>query len=58
MEKGINSSLMEWFEDDIEAVEEFSELYSIIPQIDEEDLSDLEEDVLSDLEDEEEDMDF
>lgn len=48
---------MEWFEDD-EAVEEFEEIYSIIPQIDEEDLSDLEEDMLTDLDDEEEDLDF
>ena len=48
---------MEWFDDE-EAVEEFDELYSIVPHIDEEDLSDLEEDLLSDLEDEEEDLDF
>ena len=48
---------MEWFDDE-EAVEEFDELYSIITHIDEEDLSDLEEDLLSDLEDEEEDLDF
>ena len=48
---------MEWFDDE-EAVEEFDELYSIVTHIDEEDLSDLEEDVLSDLEDEEEDLDF
>ena len=48
---------MEWFDDD-EAVEEFDELYSIVTHIDEEDLSDLEEDLLSDLEDEEEDLDF
>ena len=33
-------------------------LYSIVTHIDEEDLSDLEEDLLSDLEDEEEDLDF
>ena len=32
--------------------------YSIVTHIDEEDLSDLEEDLLSDLEDEEEDLDF
>ena len=55
--KRINSSLMEWFDDE-EAVEEFDELYSIVTHIDEEDLSDLEEDLLSDLEDEEEDLDF
>lgn len=48
---------MEWFDDE-EAVEEFDELYSIFTHIDEEDLSDLEEDLLSDLEDEEEDLDF
>ncbi|MCI7454027.1 MAG: hypothetical protein MSA93_01800 [Spirochaetales bacterium] len=48
---------MEWFDDE-EAVEEFDELYSIVTHIDEEDLSDLEEDLLSDLEDEEEDLDF
>lgn len=48
---------MEWFDDE-EAVEEFDELYSIVTYIDEEDLSDLEEDLLSDLEDEEEDLDF
>ena len=48
---------MEWFDDE-EAVEEFAELYSIVTHIDEEDLSDLEEDLLSDLEDEEEDLDF
>ena len=48
---------MEWFNDE-EAVEEFDELYSIVTHIDEEDLSDLEEDLLSDLEDEEEDLDF
>ena len=48
---------MEWVDDE-EAVEEFDELYSIVTHIDEEDLSDLEEDLLSDLEDEEEDLDF
>ena len=48
---------MEWFDDE-EAVEEFDELYSIVTHIDEEDLSDLEEDLLSNLEDEEEDLDF
>lgn len=48
---------MEWFDDE-EAMEEFDELYSIVTHIDEEDLSDLEEDLLSDLEDEEEDLDF
>ena len=48
---------MEWFDDE-EAVEEFDEHYSIVTHIDEEDLSDLEEDLLSDLEDEEEDLDF
>ena len=48
---------MEWFDDE-EAVEECDELYSIVTHIDEEDLSDLEEDLLSDLEDEEEDLDF
>ena len=48
---------MDWFDDE-EAVEEFDELYSIVTHIDEEDLSDLEEDLLSDLEDEEEDLDF
>ena len=48
---------MEWFDDE-EAVEEFDELYSIVTHIDEEDLSDMEEDLLSDLEDEEEDLDF
>ena len=48
---------MEWFDEE-EAVEEFDELYSIVTHIDEEDLSDLEEDLLSDLEDEEEDLDF
>ena len=48
---------MEWFDDE-EAVEEFDELYSIVTHNDEEDLSDLEEDLLSDLEDEEEDLDF
>ena len=48
---------MEWFDDE-EAVEELDELYSIVTHIDEEDLSDLEEDLLSDLEDEEEDLDF
>lgn len=48
---------MEWFDDE-EAVEEFDELYSIVTHINEEDLSDLEEDLLSDLEDEEEDLDF
>ena len=48
---------MEWFDDE-EAVEEFDELYSIVTHIDEEDLSDLEEDLLSDLEDEEEYLDF
>ena len=48
---------MEWFDDE-EAVEEFDELYSIVTHIDEEDLSYLEEDLLSDLEDEEEDLDF
>ena len=48
---------MEWFDDE-EALEEFDELYSIVTHIDEEDLSDLEEDLLSDLEDEEEDLDF
>ena len=48
---------MEWFDDE-EAVEEFDDLYSIVTHIDEEDLSDLEEDLLSDLEDEEEDLDF
>ena len=48
---------MEWFDDE-EAVEEFDEIYSIVTHIDEEDLSDLEEDLLSDLEDEEEDLDF
>ena len=49
---------MEWFDDDDEAVEEFEELYSITTNIDEEDLSDLEEDMLSDLDDEEEDIDL
>lgn len=49
---------MEWFEEDLEAMEEFEELYSITTKIDEEDLSDLEEDLLSDLDDEEEDIDF
>ena len=49
---------MEWFDDDDEAVEGFEELYSITTNIDEEDLSDLEEDMLSDLDDEEEDIDF
>ena len=48
---------MEWFDDE-EAVEEFDERYSIVTHINEEDLSDLEEDLLSDLEDEEEDLDF
>ena len=37
---------MEWFDDDDEAVEEFEELYSITTKIDEEDLSDLENDIL------------
>ena len=49
---------MEWFDDDDEAVEEFEELYSITISIDEEDLSDLEDDLLEDLDDEEEDIDF
>ena len=49
---------MEWFDDDDEAVEEFEELYSINTKIDEEDLSDLENDILEDLDDEEEDIDF
>ena len=49
---------MYWIEDDSEAVEECKELYSIIPIIDESDLSDLEEDQLADLDDEEEDIDF
>lgn len=49
---------MYWIEDDSEAVEECEELYSIIPNIDESDLSDLEEDQLADLDDEEEDIDF
>ena len=49
---------MYWIEDDSEAVEECEELYSIIPIIDESDLSDLEEDQLADLDDEEEDIDF
>ena len=48
---------MQWFEDD-ECKEEFEELYSIYTKIDEEDLSELEEDLLSDLEDEKEDIDF
>ena len=49
---------MEWFDDDDEAVEEFEELYSITASIDEKDLSDLEDDLLEDLDDEEEDIDF
>ena len=49
---------MEWFDDDDEAVEEFEELYSITTKIDEVDLSDLENDILEDLDDEEEDIDF
>ena len=49
---------MEWLDDDDEAVEEFEELYSITTSIDEEDLSDLEDDLLEDLDDEEEDIDF
>ena len=49
---------MEWFDDDDEAEEEFEELYSITTKIDEEDLSDLEDDILEDLDDEEEDIDF
>ena len=49
---------MEWLVDDDEAVEEFEELYSITASIDEEDLSDLEDDLLEDLDDEEEDIDF
>lgn len=49
---------MEWFDDDDEAVEEFEELYFITTEIDEEDLSDLEDDILGDLDDEEEDIDF
>ena len=49
---------MEWFDDDDEAVEEFEELYAINTKIDEEDLSDLENDILEDLDDEEEDIDF
>ena len=49
---------MEWFDDDDEPVEEFEELYSITTNIDEEDLSDLEDDLLEDLDDEEEDIDF
>ena len=49
---------MEWFDDDDEAVEEFEELYCINTKIDEEDLSDLENDILEDLDDEEEDIDF
>ena len=49
---------MVWFDDDDEAVEEFEELYSITTSIDEEDLSDLEDDLLEDLDDEEEDIDF
>lgn len=56
--KRINISSMEWFDDDDEAVEEFEELYSITTKIDEEDLSDLENDILEDLDDEEEDIDF
>ena len=49
---------MEWLDDDDEAVEEFEELYSFTTSIDEEDLSDLEDDLLEDLDDEEEDIDF
>ena len=49
---------MEWLVDDDEAVEEFEELYSITTSIDEKDLSDLEDDLLEDLDDEEEDIDF
>ena len=48
---------MEWLEED-EVFEEFEELFSIVPCIDSDDLSDLEEDVLSDLDDEEEDICF
>ena len=49
---------MEWFDDDDEAVEEFEELYSITTSRDEKDLSYLEDDLLEDLDDEEEDIDF
>ena len=49
---------MEWLVDDDEAVEEVEELYSITTSIDEKDLSDLEDDLLEDLDDEEEDIDF
>ena len=49
---------MEWLVDDDEAVEEFEERYSITTSIDEKDLSDLEDDLLEDLDDEEEDIDF
>mgnify|MGYP006357052665 FL=1 len=57
-QKGVDSINMYWIEDDREAVEECEELYSIIPLTDESDLSDLEEDQLADLDDEEEDIDF
>ena len=57
-QKGVDSINLYWIEDDSEAVEECEELYSIIPIIDESDLSDLEEDQLADLDDEEEDIDF
>lgn len=49
---------MDFLEDDTEVIEEFDVLYSITPKMDVEDLSTLEEDLLSDLDDEEEDIDF
>ena len=49
---------MEWLVDDDEVFVEFEVLYSITTSIDEKDLSDLEDDLLEDLDDEEEDIDF